>query len=124
MLFSKVSQTRGTRVHFVLPARRFYCNYKMRSTSQPSILSACTFACNFVAVKTTFLGGLLEGVATGFIFPELYVQGQALKIISLSSKRRQICFKISNYLMLLHSFVLCLREGFLFATTLNMTSSL
>jgi hypothetical protein len=124
MLFSKVSQTRGTPVHFVLPARRSYFNYKMRPTTQPNISSVFTFACNFIAVRTTFLGGLLESVATGFIFPELYVQGQALKIISLSSKRREICVKISNYLMLLHSFVSCLRECFLFATTLNMTSSL
>jgi hypothetical protein len=74
--------------------------------------------------KQHFLGGLLEGAVTVFMFPEPYVQGQALKIISLSSKRRQICFKISNYLMLLHSFVSCLGEGFLFAATLNMTSSL
>jgi len=55
----------------------------MRPTTQPSISSARTFACNFIAVKNQIFWVCffksVEGVATGCILSELYVQGRALK---------------------------------------------
>ena len=103
----QVSQTRGTPFRFVRSERPSYFKYKMRPTTQPSISSAG------------------EGVATGCTLLQaahcyrLHIartlcSGSSIKIIiSLSSKKRQISFKISNCLMLLHSFVSCLREGFI-----------